>query len=428
MMQATHVLNDFVAQNLAPAGAVAQFANGRVIGCRVIGERKPNIPFGINSKVRVASISKLITGFCAHQLALAGKLNLDADCSVHLGFSLRNPNNASQPITTRMILSHTSGIRDGDNYQGKLGETLQSFFVPDGVNWAGGAHWAHAVSPTPKFAYSNLGYGVLAQIIENITKQRFDLAAKNLILGGASIDGGFNWSGISDELVSQSSPLYRRAVNSNEWRIQVDGNPLAVPRPTHNSPNGVPLSEYVIGTNGLLFSPQGGLRASIMDLMKLAQILLGKTPLFSPTQITELSRAVWEKPDQADTGSEREVFQSFGSGIHRIEPDGQKRFPKSVERFSDEKRDKQRNLERHSDAIRMANALGPIIGLKHNLIGHFGEAYGLLGGVWVSPATASGFAWFVNGSLGEPQAGARTNLFAIEENMMQACAEDLGMV
>ncbi|KAF0097060.1 MAG: beta-lactamase [Hyphomonadaceae bacterium] len=256
-----------------------------------------------------------------------------------------------------------------------------------------GGHWSTEVSHNSKFAYSNLGFGVLAQIIENITGQRFDLAAKNLILDKIGVDAGFNWSGISDELVSQSSPLYRRAANSADWRVQVDGNPLALPRPIHNSPNGAPLSDYIIGTNGLLLSPQGGLRANIMDLMKIAEILMGRTSVFSQTQIAMMAQQVWEKPDDLATGSEREVFQSFGSGIHRIEAENQ----------------------------------GPIIGLKRDLIGHYGQAYGLLGGVWVDEQTSSGFAWFINGSLEEPQVGVRSSLFAIEEDMMQACAEDLGL-
>ncbi|MEK7661095.1 MAG: serine hydrolase, partial [Pseudomonadota bacterium] len=356
-MRAAEVLNDFVAQNFAPAGALAQIANGRVIGCRVVGERAPNVPFAINSKVRVASISKLIVGFCIHKLAIEGKIDLDADCSQYIGFMLRHPNQPNRAINTRMILSHTSCIRDGDNYQGKLGETLRGFFEPNG------GHWSTEVSHDSKFAYSNLGYGVLAQIIENITGHRFDLAAKNLILDKIGVDAGFNWSGISDELVSQSSPLYRRAANSADWRVQVDGNPLALPRPTHNSPNGAPLSDYIIGTNGLLLSPQGGLRANIMDLMKIAEILMGRTSVFSQTQIAMMAQPVWEKPDDLATGSEREVFQSFGSGIHRIEAENQ----------------------------------GPIIGLKRDLIGHYGQAYGLLGGVWVDAQTSSGFAWFING-------------------------------
>ncbi|MEK7660633.1 MAG: rRNA maturation RNase YbeY [Pseudomonadota bacterium] len=44
-----------------------------------------------------------------------------------------------------------------------------------------------------------------------------------------------------------------------------------------------------------------------------------------------------------------------------IDPDyALKRFPKSVKRFSDKKRGKQRNLEPHSDSIRMGYALGDI--------------------------------------------------------------------
>lgn len=42
-----------------------------------------------------------------------GLFKLDDDISYYLGYQVRNPSFPTIPITFRMILSHTSSIRDG---------------------------------------------------------------------------------------------------------------------------------------------------------------------------------------------------------------------------------------------------------------------------------------------------------------------------
>jgi len=65
--------------------------------------------------------------------------------------------------------------------------------------------------------------------------------------------------------------------------------------------------------------------------------------------------------------------------------------------------------------------------IKSDMLGHYGEAYGLLGGLWFEPKSQKGFVYFINGSQENPQKG-RTGLFAIEEEIMQSACEDLGLV
>lgn len=50
------------------------------------------------------------------ELVEQGKINLDHDVSEYLGFPLRNPDFPTTPITVRMLLNHTSTLRDGDVY------------------------------------------------------------------------------------------------------------------------------------------------------------------------------------------------------------------------------------------------------------------------------------------------------------------------
>jgi hypothetical protein len=62
------------------------------------------------------------------------------------------------------------------------------------------------------------------------------------------------------------------------------------------------------------------------------------------------------------------------------------------------------------------------------MVGHYGEAYGLLAGLWVDPVSTRGFAWFITGSLYGPAPGQRSGVYRVEEEMMQAAADDLGLV
>ncbi len=393
-MKIAKTLQSLLEQKQIPGGAYALFEGISVIAKDAIGMGQSGKDLNLDSKVRVASISKLSTAIAILTLAQDNKVDLDSDCSQHLGFLLRHPLFPESPITPRMLLSHTSGIRDGDNYMGVIGETLESFFVPNGAQFKDGQHWAKGETPLGGFCYSNLGMGVVAQIIENITNERFDKYVKRILFDVLNIDCGFNWSGIPENAVENSSPLYRRKNDNDEWVVQVDGDMMSKKRPTIFAKEGKSLADYQIGTNGLLFSPQGGLRASINDLVKIAQVLMGYHGILRLDTIENMRQIVWHHEKiKVQDGGEDGSFQAFGTGIHHL----------------------------------LADDNCPIIGLKSDMLGHYGEAYGLLGGLWFEPKSQKGFIYFINGSLENPPKG-RTGLYAIEEQIMQAACEDLELV
>ena len=95
---------------------------------RVDGER--SWPMTMDSRFRMASVSKMFTVFTLMELAEAGKLSLDDDVSEYLGFRLRHPSYPDVPITLRMLASHTSGLRDGRVYSIPPSVRVQAFFTP----------------------------------------------------------------------------------------------------------------------------------------------------------------------------------------------------------------------------------------------------------------------------------------------------------
>ncbi|NQV32738.1 MAG: beta-lactamase family protein [Phycisphaeraceae bacterium] len=66
--------------------------------------------------MNIASISKTFTALAVLQQVEMGLLAIDADVNTYLPFPVRNPNHPDQPITIKMLMQHTSSIRDGIAY------------------------------------------------------------------------------------------------------------------------------------------------------------------------------------------------------------------------------------------------------------------------------------------------------------------------
>ena len=373
-----------------PGCTWAVFARGRAIEAGAVGFADPiaQRPLRADTPMRVASISKIATALVVLQLADSGRLSLDADLSDALGFALRNPAHPDAPITARQLLSHTSSMRDGEVYWAGLGERMADFFTPGAAYWEDGGHWS-ADAPGARFAYCNLGFGVLATLVERVENTRFDLVARERLIGPLGLSGGFNWSGASEATVARGAPVWRRI--DGAWAGQVD-DPLPIGRtPTFLNPSALDLSSYTLGDNGALFSPQGGLRASVLDLVRLGWLLMGPAaPFLTPETLAAMRTPHWRLAgDNGD--SEDGYWRAYGLGLQVLEPgDGS-----SIE------------------------------GQTAALIGHPGDAYGLRGGLWLDPTRARGFAFLFNGGPDDPvrAPGVRSAFLRSEEQAMQALYE-----
>lgn len=132
-------------------------------------DQKKTKPVTLQTKYRIASISKTVTGLMALQLADTGRLDLDADISSYIGISMRSPQAPDVPITTRMLLSHTSGLMDSKRYNQNTDqppfEDLTAI-VEDGACFS-------SSRPGTRYRYSNFGCGLVAGVIEGVTGERF---------------------------------------------------------------------------------------------------------------------------------------------------------------------------------------------------------------------------------------------------------------
>lgn len=126
----------------------------------------------------------------------------------------------------------------------------------------GGKYYNSSLYPNRKpgeyFDYSNLGFVIAGTIIEKITGQRFDLYMKenilNVISEGLSENATYNVATIQN--YKNLGAIY--AGNQGSWYPRMDNYNGPIPQKN--------LTGYKIGSNGAVFGPQGGLRASVRHL------------------------------------------------------------------------------------------------------------------------------------------------------------------
>ncbi len=363
-------------------------------------------PLRVQHKVRVASISKLLVAVGVMRLVERGYLTLDNDVSNYLGWKLRNPLFPQTEITLRMLLDHTSSVRDGDRYYiAAGGGRLQDFFDPNTDFWDAGAHWADRREEVPGsyFQYANLNSGLLAEVIERVSGQRFDQFMEHEVIAPLNMTGSFNPCSLSSD---QRAAGFRKRDPSGRWDprgpwyTQVDGDAsncfygmTALDDPEKF------LISYPLGSNASLFSPQGGFRGNVIDLMALLKLFssngrLGGQAYLTPESITQMLAPSWSLNARGDNGvssGEAEpggafdgLMTSYGLSVHRIDP----------------------------------RSWG-FLDAPELLVGHLGEAHGVLSSALLDPQTGNGIVIIITGTADDPaNHPGHSPLYRVEESVI----------
>ncbi|MEJ2576852.1 MAG: serine hydrolase [Gammaproteobacteria bacterium] len=383
---------------------------------RLVGADR--VPMGPEHRMRVASISKLVVALGLMRLVEAGIVDLDADVSGYLGFVLRNPNFPEDAITLRMLLSHTSSIRDGGYYWLEAGERFADFFMPGRPHYEDGAHFASGPGRQPGvwFTYANLNFGVVAAVIERASRMRFDQYIRRELLQPLGLEARFNVCDLSAVHPEHIATLYRKRTDDEiwqpggDWVAQLDDTAFACHYGRAPVPRGAPpgdiLPGYVPGTNPTLFSPQGGLRASARDLAVIARMLLadgfggggrfGGVRILDATSVRAMRQPQWvydaghpngdtgEGPASQDA-AQRPLFTRWGLSMQLV------------------------------DLADWGLTAEP-----RPLAGHLGEAYGLLGQFWLDFETGDGLIALISGAADDPDRHpGQTPLYRPSEEIMR---------
>jgi CubicO group peptidase (beta-lactamase class C family) len=139
-----------------------------------------------------ASVSKTIVATALMQQYEQEKFNLTDDISDYLPFTFRNPNHPNIPITIEMVMSHRSSLADDNLYWICLSYLpgdpdipdcpmpwLEEYFTPNGSAYSSST-WSDA-EPGEEYYYSNVGYSLIAYLVEVFSGQNFNEYCKEHI-------------------------------------------------------------------------------------------------------------------------------------------------------------------------------------------------------------------------------------------------------
>jgi len=365
--------------------SVVKICNGQVGFSRGYGlaDYDDLQPITDSTLYRVASISKAVTATALLMLYDQGLFALDDDIGTALGYTLRNPQFPNVPITYRMLLSHTAGIRDGSTYTAFLGATysanwpsVAAYFVPGGTYYSSSV-WGTQL-PGSYFNYSNASFGLIATLIERLGGQRFDVFCREKIFQPLGMTASFNLADLPN--ICNLAALYR--FQGGQWVAQHDGfncQPPVLPN----------WSGYVVGTNGFIFGPQGSLRTSANDLAKFGLLhlhhgSLGNVHLLQPATATLMRSPQWQY--SGSNGNDYDgLFRAWGLGLHLLTnaPGADRVFP------------------------------------DRPMYGHPGEAYGLISDLYFD-TLGNGVIFITNGSKNGYSTAAGSAFYTVEAAVFAA--------
>lgn len=163
----------------------------------------------VGTRFQVASLSKIVTSWAAMRLVADGHIDLDEPVEPHLHrWKFPMSPYASDEITLRSLLTHTSGLPAGSSHVFLARDQVPS--LVEALNGVGGPVSATPDNPAGRrFRYSNLGYTVVELLIEDLTGETFtDWTSKKILGPLGMVNSSFDRKWIADP--ATAAPHKRR--------------------------------------------------------------------------------------------------------------------------------------------------------------------------------------------------------------------------
>ncbi|MGN1400623.1 MAG: serine hydrolase domain-containing protein [Bacillus sp. (in: firmicutes)] len=223
--------------------SITLFEKGQISGIENFGllEVKSDRKVNDNSIFSACSISKFLTGMIAIKVLEEGLLDLDENVNERL-LTWKVPENEytkNKKVTLRNLLSHQSGIKDPE---GSFSELNSDIGLPSIVELLEGkSHYCKIpievqVEPESEFHYSDAGYCIIQQLIEDVTKKPFYQVASEFIFKPLGMKSSYFNSTLLEidkqefacghnkdgELVKGKYPIYPYPAASGLWTTSID--------------------------------------------------------------------------------------------------------------------------------------------------------------------------------------------------------------
>ncbi|GIN71894.1 penicillin-binding protein [Bacillus sp. J14TS2] len=226
-----------------PGLSIALIENRQISGTENYGllEVESGRKVNESSVLSACSISKFLVGMIAMKLVGEGLLDLDEDVNQRL-VAWKVPENEftrNESVTLRRLLSHQSGIKDPEGSFSELNSKIGILVMAELLR--GKTPYCQVpikvqCEPGSEFHYSDAGFCVIQQLIEDVTMKSFEQAVneaifrplgmensylntKMLEVGKKELTCGHNKNG---ELVDGKYPIYPYPAASGLWATSLD--------------------------------------------------------------------------------------------------------------------------------------------------------------------------------------------------------------
>ncbi len=199
-----------------PGCAFAVSRDGQQVMARAYGmaDLEWGIPNTPETVFEPGSVSKQFTAAATILLALDGRIDLDDDIREYFP----EMPDYGEPITVRMLIHHTSGLRDWGSVAA----------IEGWPRWSRVHSHKHALDiasrqralnyePGRYYSYTNTGYNLQAILVERVTGQTFDEFSQERIFGPLGMTKT-QWRDDFTEIVEERSVGYGRG-EDGEWHM-----------------------------------------------------------------------------------------------------------------------------------------------------------------------------------------------------------------
>ena len=178
---------------------------------RGVRDRESGAPVDDDTIFPACSISKFVTALCVMRLCERSVIDIDAPVNAYLqSWKLRTGTVTESTASIRSLLSHTAGIADGEDafYGLRTGDPAVSLLdILEGKTKYNDRPAREEKPQGTEFSYSDAGYCVLQQMLQDVTHKTFAETAKELLFDPQGLENIFfaspeNVSKFSDRMAA----------------------------------------------------------------------------------------------------------------------------------------------------------------------------------------------------------------------------------
>ena len=280
----------------AVSGQVFIVRNGQPVYARSYGWRdaRKTKPVSVDTKYAIASVTKMVSAVGLMRLYDQGWFDLDDALGEVLPYPVVNTQYKDQKVTVRQLLSHTTGLKQGNTYKGNwaiLSSTSSAYYFEPNT------------PPGTAYEYSNRNGGLIGSLLEAVSGLSINSYMTQNLFAPLGIDAAY------------SAHLLKDQTNIS-FRINADGTPMA--------------SDETLIKNGKNYDDTcnpaahqgttiGALVISAPDLAKIGTMLCSRGDWQGETLLQPETVALMEADQETIEGSSVQVHGPYGLCLERVQ-------------------------------------------------------------------------------------------------------------